>query len=112
MREDAAHVVGDGAHDKAVEEGHLARTARAGDDPTSGQELEIVDRGVEPLGPVRRIALDRGERGRDATPGILDRFVDGLAHAAIVGRRLEPILHVPDLLRDRGDADHEKQFPD
>jgi hypothetical protein len=75
-----------------------------------GQELEVIDRRVEALGPMRRVALRGGEGGRHATPGIFDRLVDRLAHASLIGRRLEPILHVPDLLRDRGDVDHLERF--
>src|SRR5665213_2539085 len=110
MREDAPHVVGDGAHHEAIEERHIARAAGAGDDPAGGQELEVVDRGVEALGPMRGIAFRGGEGGRDAAPGVLDRLVDRLAGHIAMRRRLEPILHVPDLLRDRGDADHSMEF--
>ena len=54
MREDAVHVVGDGAHDEAVEEGDVAAGAGAGQDAARRQELEIGERLVEPLGPESR----------------------------------------------------------
>src|ERR1051325_6490634 len=101
MREDAAHVVRDRAHYEAVEERDLPLGPGAGDDPSGRKKTEIAHRGVKPLGPVGRVLLGRGASLRDAAPGILDRAIDRLA-----GGALQPVLHVPDLLRDRGDGGH------
>ena len=101
MGEDPAHIVRDRAHHKAVEQGDGAAAAGAGDDPARRQEFEILHRPVKTLGPLGRIALGRGERGRDASPSVLDGFVERLA-----GRSLETVFHVPDPLRDRADKSH------
>ena len=79
MRKDPAHVIGDDAHHKTVEEGHRAGAAGAGDDAARGQKFEIGQRRIEPLGAGRGVAFGRGERGRHPPPGILDRLVDHLA---------------------------------
>ena len=42
--EDAAHAVGNRAHDEAVEQRHRPPGARPGGDPAGGQELEILQR--------------------------------------------------------------------
>ncbi len=101
MGEDAGHVVRDGAHDEAIEERDAARAAGAGDHPAGGQELEPGHGLVEALRPERLVRLGLGERIRHPPPGILD----GLVHRVPV-RPFEPVLHVPDLLRDRGDGCH------
>ncbi len=103
MGEDPGHVVRHGAHDEAVEERDAAPAAGAGDDAPGGQEAEAFERLAEARGPLRahRVLLRLGKSRRDALPGILDRLVERLAV-----RPLEPVFHVPDLLRDRGDARH------
>src|SRR3954451_7437733 len=106
MREDAPHVVRDRAHDEAVEQRDLALGTGPGDDPARRQKAEIVHRVVEPRGPEIRVRLDGGDGTRDAAPAILDRPVERLA-----GRSPEPVLHVPDLLRDRRDRDHPPYLP-
>ena len=105
MRKDPAHVVGDRAHDKAVEQRHRAAAAGAGDDTPRRQELEIGHRRVKPLGPWRGVALGRGERRRHPPPGILDRLVEHLPRGTP-----QAILHVPDLLRYRADERHGRDF--
>jgi hypothetical protein len=76
------------------------------DDPARGQVFEILQRGVEPVFPGGRVGLDRGQRPRDAAPGVLDRAVDGRA----VGL-LEAVLHVPDLFGDRGGETGHRSIP-
>src|SRR5207244_433540 len=49
----------------------------------------------------RGLLLRPGGGMGDAPPGVLDRPVD-----RFTGRPLEPVFHVPDLLRDRGDDRH------
>jgi hypothetical protein len=103
MLEDAAHVVRDGAHDEAVEQRHVALGAGAGQDPAGRQILEAGERVVEAVGPLRahlrRLGL--GQRLGDPAPAVLDGLVDRRAV-----RPLEPVFHVPDLLRDRGYLRH------
>ena len=106
MGEDAAHVVRDRPHDKAVEQRHLAPGTGAGDDPPGRQKAKVAHRRVEPLGPALGIFLRHCKRPRDAPPGVLDRLVNGLAGDRPIGRPPEPVFHVPDLLRDRGDGSH------
>src|SRR5947207_15251383 len=106
MGEDAAHIVGDLAHHEAVEQGHLPPRPGAGDDAAGRQEAEIAHRRVEAIGPQLRLFFGRrGGRG-DPPPGVLDRLVDRLARDRSVCRALQPVFHVPDLLRDRGDDGH------
>ena len=110
MGENAAHVVGDRPHHKAVEQGDLAPGAGAGDDPPGRQKLKIAHRRVKPLGPALGVFFRRRDRPGDAPPGVLDRLVDRLAGDRSIGRPLQPVLHVPDLLRDRGDGGHGLRF--
>ena len=103
MGEDAAHVVGDRAHDEAVEEGDAALRAGTGEDAARRQELEAGQRLVEFLRPGRAPGFGLGLRhglGHPA-PAILDRLVDRLA---VEG--LQPVFHVPDLLGYGGDLGH------
>src|SRR6185312_14180882 len=76
MREDAAHIVRDLAHDEAVEERHLAPRPRSGDDAPGRQKAEIAHRRVKAIGPTLRLFFRRGRGGGDAPPGVLDRLVD------------------------------------
>src|SRR5438105_1693418 len=69
--------------------------------------MEILERLVEALGPELGLLLGLGEGGRDAPPALLDRLVERRAV-----RPFEPVFHVPDLLRDRGDARHNGFSPD
>src|SRR6266550_51123 len=106
MGEDAAHIVGDLAHDEAVEQGHLPSRPGAGNDTAGRQEAEISHRRVEAVGPELRVFFGP-RRGRgDPPPGVLDRRVDRLAGDRSICRTLQPVFHVPDLLRDRGDDGH------
>ena len=95
--EDAAHAVGDGAHDKAVEQRHLPRGARTGGDAPGGQIFEILQRGVEFPLPAVGILFDAGQIAGDAAPAVLDRLVD---RGAV--RLFETVFHVPYLLGDGG----------
>ena len=99
MGEDAAEVVGDAAHDETVEQGDPPFAPGARQDASGWQEAEILQRLIEGQLPLRRICLGRRERTRDPTPGILNRDVDRGA----VGR-LQAVLRVPDLARNRRDA--------
>ncbi len=99
--EDAAHVVGDRAHDEAVEQRHVAAGAGAGQDAAGRQELKIDLRIEEGVRPLRGFILRGCQRRSYAPPGILDAPVDRGA----VGR-LEAVLHVPDLLCDGADRRH------
>ena len=102
LGENPGHVVGHGAHDEAVEEGDVAPGPGAGDDSPGRQEAEILQRLVESLRPQGGVFLGLGEGSGDAPPAVLYRLVERRAV-----RPLEPVLHVPDLLRDRGDARHD-----
>src|SRR5208283_72897 len=68
------------------------------------QELEVGHSRVKALGPQRGVALGSGECGRHAPPAVLDRLVERFARWPF-----EPILHVPNLLRDRGDDSHDRR---
>ena len=102
MLEDAAQVVGDHAHDEAVEQGHRPGGPGAGDDPPGRQEA-VVAQGVVELGFDRsadiRIFRLRDRVG-DAPPGILDR-----ALALAVARR-EAVFAGPDFSGQRGVERH------
>ncbi len=93
-RKDAAHVVRDGAHHIAIEEGDIAVGARAGEDAAGGQELmpgQGLGEGQRPFATLLgRFGL--GGRQRHARPGIGQIVV----HGRPVGR-LQPVFHVPDL---------------
>src|SRR5262249_3288168 len=104
MLEDPTHVVRDGAHDEAVEEGDVPLGTGASQDAAGRQELEVGHRLVESLRPESRILLWRGQRRGDASPAILDRPVDG-GSAGL----LQAVFHVPDLLGDGGDLRHEAE---
>ena len=93
--EDGAEVVLDGAHDEAVEERDGAPRAGAGEDAARGQEGEVGHRRGEGFGPARAGALRLGG-GRclgHPCPSVGDAVVE---HAPV--RRLEAVLHVPDVL--------------
>ena len=99
MVEDAAEVVGDVAHDEAVEQRHPAPGTGPRQDAAGRQEPEVLQRLVERLLPGARIGLGRGQGTRDPAPGVLHRAV----HRRAV-RRLEPVLGIPDLARNWGDG--------
>ena len=99
--EDPPHVVRDVAHDEAVEQRDPPAGTGAGEDAAGGQELEVLHRREEPLFPHRRIRLGASELGRHPPPGIVDGLVQRLSV-----QRLQAVLHVPDLLRDRCHLDH------
>src|SRR6185312_539255 len=101
MLEDARHVVGDGAHDEAVEQRHMAARAGTGEDAAGRQEAEILHRRIETVGPAGEVLLGLGERLGDASPAVLERAVE----RRLVGT-FEPIFHVPDLLGDGRDGGH------
>jgi hypothetical protein len=98
VTEDAAEVVLDVAHDKAVEQGHTAPGAGAGQNPSRRHEAEIFERLVERHLPFFWILLCGRERAGDAAPAVLYRDID---RGAVLG--LQPIPGVPDLPGDRGD---------
>ena len=58
----------DRAHDEAVEQRDGAAGAGAGDHPSGRQELEALQRLVEPAGPGLGIALGRRQGARDPPP--------------------------------------------
>ena len=95
--EDAAHVVRHRPHDAAVEQRHRPPRASPRRDPPRRQILEPFERAVELFFPFGGVLFHLGQRPRDPPPRILDRPVDRRAI-----RRLEPILHIPDLLGDGG----------
>jgi len=95
--EDARQAVGDGAHDKAVEQRDGPACARPGGDPACGQILEILQRGIEPVFPDGRVRFGFRQGAGDAPPGVFDRAVQ--RHTVDV---LQTVLHVPDLLGDGG----------
>ena len=96
--EDARHVVGDLAHDEAIEQGNHAVRTGTGNDAARRQELEIRQRVPELRSPGFGIVLARRQGRRHPVPGV----VDGLVHGPPV-RRLQPVFHVPDLLGNGGD---------
>ena len=71
------HVVGDGAHDEAVEQRDAAAGAGPGDDPAGRQEPEILQGGVEAAGPQLGVALGHGQGARDPPPGRVQIGVRG-----------------------------------
>src|SRR5271165_4279327 len=99
MRKDAAEVVGDVAHDEAVEQGDAAFAAGAGEDAAGREKPKILQRLVEWLLPSFRLRLGLRQRAGDTTPAVLDRAVDRRP----VGD-LQAVFRIPDLPRDRCDA--------
>jgi hypothetical protein len=99
--EDPRHVVGDGAHDEAVEQGDVALGPGARQDPAGRQKLKALERRVKPRHPGLGLALRLGERARDPAPRLLDGFIHRLAR-----RGLEAVFHVPDLLRQGRNRRH------
>ncbi len=99
--ENPPHVVGDVAHDEAVEQRDPPTRTGAGENAAGGQELEILHRREEPLFPDCRIRLGSRELSRHPPPGIVDGLVEQLSV-----QRLQAILHVPDLLRNGCHLDH------
>ena len=97
--EDARHVVLDGAHDVAVEEGDVSPRAR--DDAPGREEAVVGERlheGGVVLGPRLVLGFRRGEGGGDARPGRVDVGVEGLAGLVV----LQTVFHVPDVFCDLG----------
>ena len=92
MVEDAAEVVGDVAHDEAVEQRHAAVGTSAGQDATGGQEPEIPQSLVELLLPAGRLRFGGSQCPRDPAPGILDGQIDRCAVGC-----LQPVFRIPDL---------------
>ena len=95
--ENAAHRVRHCPHHEAVEQGDRPRRARPRHDPPGRQELEILQRRIEPRLPDRRLRLPRRQRPRNPRPGRLHRRIQ--RHPV---RILQPIFHIPDLLGDGG----------
>ena len=89
LREDAGHIVGHGAHNETIEEGDVAIAARTRLDAPGGQESEILERFVKPLGPglnghlAAAAALRLGQGLCDAAPAILDRILKGRARIVL-----------------------------
>ena len=105
--EDAVEIVGDGAHDEAVEERHLARGAGAGGDAAGGEEAEVLERREEFLFPRPGIGLVAGQRAGHAAPRVLDRAV---MHGAVA--ILQAVFHVPDGFGDGGgETAHVRDIP-
>ena len=100
--EDAAHVIGDGAHDETIEKRDVPGGAGAGDDAPGRQEFETLERLVEAFGPILALFFRLGQGVGDAPPAIVDGFV----HRRAIGR-FEAVFHVPDLLGYRYDAGHD-----
>src|SRR5690606_26919464 len=102
--EDRTEVVLDAPHDEAVEERHLAAAGGPGDDAARRQELEAGQRLEIALGPtlarLPAALLDGGCRARDPAERVLQRAVDRFAVS-----RLQPVLLLPNMFRDRADAE-------
>src|SRR6185437_4630464 len=105
MREDAVHRILDAAHHEAVEQGHVARGARAREDSSRGEEAVTREGFAEGLRPLAAMAGGFGLGGgeRHARPAFGHVFFQGRAV-----RRFEPVLHVPDLA---GDIAHSPSIP-
>ena len=89
------HVVGDRAHDEAIEERDAAARAGAGDHPAGGQEPEPGQRLMETARPQFRVAFRHSERPRHAPPGGVQVGV------GFPGSVAEAVFHVPDALGNR-----------
>ena len=89
--ENAAHAVGDSAHDKAVEQRDIPARASARRDAACGQEFEASQRAIESLFPDGGLFFHLGQCARNAAPAVLNRAVN---RGAI--RLFEAVLHVPD----------------
>src|SRR5437763_17085305 len=98
MGEDAAHIVGDLAHDETVEQANLPPGPGAGTDAAGRQEAEIAHRGVEAVSPELRVFFGRRGGRADPSPGVLVRLVDRLASDRTICRGLQSVYDVPDLL--------------
>ena len=92
MREDAAEVIFDIAHDEAVEQRYAPTGASTCNDAASGQELEVFQGGIEARLPQLRLRLDGGKCYGDAAPAILDRDVDRRAVAELKAVFVRPYL--------------------
>ena len=77
--EDALEVVGDAAHDEAVEQGDAVAAAGTGEDAAPGQEAEVLQQLEEARLPVLvRGLLGSRDRASHAPPGVADvGFADG-----------------------------------
>ena len=96
MIENAAEVVGDVAHDEAIEQGHAPVGAGARQDAARRQEPEVLQRLVEGLLPLAGLGLHGSQGTGYPPPAILDGEVDRRAIGI-----LQPVFGVPDLPRDR-----------
>ena len=97
--EDPRQRIRDRSHDETVEQRDLPGRARAGQDATTGQELEVLQQRVKTLAPAPSIMrLDARDRLGDPRPGIVD--------AHLPGPRIGiPVSGLPEVLRDgRGEA--------
>jgi hypothetical protein len=80
--EDAGQVVGDFAHDEAVEQRHPVPGAGAGKNAAAGEEAKILQQMVEALRPPFRVLLlRRCDRLRHAPPAVADARLAGEAIA-------------------------------
>jgi hypothetical protein len=80
--EDAGQVVGDFAHDEAVEQRHPVSGAGAGKNAAAGEEAKILQQMVEALRPPFRVLLlRRCDRLRHAPPAVADARLAGEAIA-------------------------------
>ena len=94
---DPGHVVRNRSHNETVEEGNLTACASASKDTTGGKVTEIGQSRIELLCPGILILFDLGKRVRDTLPALLNGAVNRLAV-----RSLQTVLHIPNLLGNRG----------
>ncbi len=73
---DAAEVVGDVAHDEAVEQRHPPIGARVGQDAPGRDKPEIPQRVIELCFPMLGSGFDGRQGFGDAPPSVLDREID------------------------------------
>ena len=101
--EDARHVIGNRAHDKAVEQRHRAAGTGTGEHPSCRQETEVLENAKEAVAPQRALVWPFGQR--HGTGDACPRIRNGLVARGDAGA-LEPVLQIPDLSRYVAKAVH------
>ncbi len=95
--ENAAHAVGDRAHDETIEQRHTPLGARPCGDAPCGQEFEILKCLIKRVFPSLSVFFNAGQGSCNTAPAVFDRLVNG---GAI--RLFEAVFHIPNLLCNRG----------
>ena len=90
--------IGYPTHDEAIEQGHLTAGAGTREDAACRQETVALQDAIEGISPNLSVAglLSLCHRAGHAPPAIFDGLLGGSSRG-----RLEPVLHVPDVVGNR-----------